>query len=115
MRKKIIATKDYNLSTKHFTTAITPKLHRDGHPSSTLGDELVERQGQLHACIYTGVSDGNVSSEKLKILYFWNWNHAHYGDISANLDQAMSKKKHKKTENTCKKNTHTHTHTHTVP
>ena len=64
----------YNLWTKYFTTAITPKLHRDGHPSSTLGDELVERQGQLHACIHTGVSEWNMSSEKLKILYFWNWN-----------------------------------------
>ena len=32
----------------------------------------------------------------------------HYGDISANLDQAMSKKKKKKNDNTWKKNTHTH-------
>ena len=67
----------------------------------------MERQGQLHACIHTGVSEGNVSSEKLKICIF-ETEIVHYGDISANLDQALSKKKKKKKkkkkpENTCKK------------
>ena len=50
----------------------------------------------------------------------------HYGDISANLDQAMSKKKKKKkrkymqkkknkTKQTNTHHTHTHTHTHPPP
>ena len=71
-----------------------------------------------------------------KILYF-ETDIVHYGDISANLDQAMSKKKKKKKKKNTKihakkkqkqkqkqkTNTHTHppthtpthTHTHTVP
>ena len=84
--EKIIATKDCSKlvdQTLHFTTAITPKLQRDRNPSSPLGDALVERQCQLHACpdacTHTGVSEGNVPSEKLQILYFWNWNRALWG------------------------------------
>ena len=45
-RKKNIAIKH---CLQHFTTANTPKLQRAVHPSSTLGDDLVERQRQLHA------------------------------------------------------------------
>ena len=49
--KKIIAIKH---CLQHFTTANTPKLQRAVHPSSTLGDDLVERQRQLHACTHRG-------------------------------------------------------------
>ena len=69
----------------------------------------MERQGQLHACIRTGVSEGNVSSEKLK-TFFFETEIVHYGEISAKLDQAMSKNKNKnkkKTEIHAKKQTHT--------
>ena len=90
----------YNSSTKHFTTAFTPKLHRDGNLSSPLEDELVERQCQLHACTHTHTHThhclrGMCPLRSWKFCIF-ETEIMHYGDISANLDQAMSKKKKKK-------------------
>ena len=46
-------------------------------------------------CFCFPVSEGDVPSQKLKMLYFWNWNRAIW-NISANLDQAMSIKKKKR-------------------
>ena len=87
--KKNIAIKHCS---QHFTTANTPKLQRAVHPSSDIGGWFGGASAPI-ACLHTqGVSERDVPSEKLKILYFWNWNRAIW-NISANLDQAMSKNK----------------------
>ena len=102
-KEKIIAIKDSDCS---ITRRRRPKnlqqlIHQNytGLPGCTPvfdkggGVNLVERQCQLHACTHGigGVWVGRVPYQKLKIVYFWNGNFDIYmGNISKNLDQAMS-------------------------
>ena len=73
--KKIIATRDCSITCQ---PNILQQLLHQNYTGTDIrlrhwggGGELVERQGQLHACIHTGGVWGEcVSSEKLKILYF---------------------------------------------
>ena len=79
-KKKIIAIKDsdcsINSSTKKFTTAYTPKLHRAARLYTRLrqwggGVNLVERQRQLHACTHGigGVWVGRAQSEAENFVF----------------------------------------------
>ena len=65
-KKKIIAIKH---CLQHFTTANTPKLQRAVHPFSTLGDDSVERQRQLHAYTHRGCLRGCALSEAENFVF----------------------------------------------
>ena len=118
--KKIIATKDYSI------TCRPNILQQLLHQNYTGTDIRLRHWGMSWWSVkvnctlaYTqGCLRGMCPLRSWKFCIF-ETEIVHYGDISANLDQAMSKKKKKKTQNTCKKQTnkqtHTHTHTHTHP
>ena len=92
--------RQFHNSTKIFTTANTPKLPRAARLYTCLrqwGGGWIWWSVSVNctlAHIAYGVSEGDVPYQKLKMLYFWNGNLVIYmGNISKNLDQAMSKKK----------------------